>query len=72
MRSYLTLLERARRESQIRLVEQAKSEGYDTICNLRMETVDIGGATNPKRQAVTVAILASATAYKRKPTTATA
>ncbi len=65
--SYLSLLERARREAQVRILEQATAEGYDTLCNLRLETVDIGGATNPKRRAVTVAILASGTAYKRKP-----
>ncbi|MEO0529552.1 MAG: heavy metal-binding domain-containing protein [Planctomycetota bacterium] len=67
MRSYLSLLERARREAQCRVVEQAAAEGYDTIGNLRFETVDIGGATNPKRPVVTVAILAVGTAYKRKP-----
>lgn len=65
LRSYLSLLERARREAQCRVVEQAAAEGYDTIGNLRFETVDIGGATNPKRRAVTVAILAVGTAYKR-------
>lgn len=67
MRSYLSLLERARREAQMRIVEQAAAEGYDTICNVRFENADIGGALNPKRRAVTVAILATATAYKRKP-----
>lgn len=67
LRSYLSLLERARREAQCRIVEQAAAEGYDTIGNLRLETVDIGGATNPKRRAVTVAVLATGTAYKRLP-----
>lgn len=67
MRSYLSLMERARREAQMRIVEQAAAEGYDTICNLRYETADIGGSMNPRNRAVTVAILAAATAYKRKP-----
>lgn len=67
LRSYLSLLERARREAQMRLVEQAAAGGYDTLCNVRFENVDIGGATNPKRPVVTVAILATGTAYKRKP-----
>lgn len=66
--SYLTLLERARREAYVRILEQARDAGYDTVCNVRFETVDIGGATNPKRRAVTVAMLATATAYQRKPT----
>ena len=65
LRSYLSLLERARAEAQVRILEQARDEGYDSVCNLRLVTVDIGGATNPKRQAVTVAILAVGTAYKR-------
>lgn len=65
MRSYISLLERARREAQLRIVEEAAALGYDAVCNVRLETVDLGGVTNPKRQFVAVAILASATAYKR-------
>ncbi|MEO1496832.1 MAG: heavy metal-binding domain-containing protein [Planctomycetota bacterium] len=65
MGSYLPLLERARREAQVRIVEAARKDGYDAVCNLRFENVDIGGATNPRRRAVTVGILASGTAYKR-------
>lgn len=66
MKSYHSLLERARRESLLRIIEQARNAGYDTACNLRYETADLGGATNPKKRIVTVAILASATAYRRK------
>lgn len=66
LKSYHTLLERARRESLLRIIEQAKAAGYDTVCNLRYETADIGGATNPQKGVVTVAMLATATAYKRK------
>jgi len=66
LRSYHSLLERARRESLLRIVDQAKAAGYDTLCNLRYETADIGGATNPKKTVVTVAVIASATAYRRK------
>lgn len=66
MRSYHSLLERARRESLLRIIEQARTAGFDTACNLRYETADIGGATNPRKRIVTVAVLASATAYRRK------
>lgn len=67
MRSYQTLLERARREALMRVVEQASAAGYDTACNLRYETADIGGATNPrKNKTTTVAVIATATAYCRK------
>lgn len=65
LRSYRSLLERARRQSQALIVEQAAAEGYDTICNLRFETADIGGVTNPKKAIVMVGIIAQATAYKR-------
>ncbi|MEN1679650.1 MAG: heavy metal-binding domain-containing protein [Planctomycetota bacterium] len=66
MGTYQTLLERARRESLMKLIEQAKGAGYDTACNLRYETADIGGATQSKKGVVTVAIIATATAYCRK------
>lgn len=65
LRSYRSLLERARRQAQARLVDRAAAQGYDAICNLRFETADIGGITNPKKTIVMVAIIASATAYKR-------
>lgn len=65
MKSYHSLLERARRQAQARIVEQAAAEGYDTICNLRFETADVGGVTNPKKTIVMVGIIAQATAYKR-------
>lgn len=68
LRSYHSLLERARRQAQARIVERAAAEGYDTICNLRFETADIGGVTNPKKAIVMVAVIAYATAYKRPQT----
>ncbi|MEM6330001.1 MAG: heavy metal-binding domain-containing protein [Planctomycetota bacterium] len=67
MRSYQTLLERARREALMRIVEQARDAGYDAAYNLRYETADIGGATSKQRRVVTVAVLATATAYCREP-----
>jgi len=59
---YQILLERARREATQRLVEQASQLGYNAICNLRLQTADMGNATSGKGATV-VAILASATAY---------
>ncbi|MEM8866066.1 MAG: heavy metal-binding domain-containing protein [Planctomycetota bacterium] len=66
LKSYESLLERARREALLRIIDQARAAGYDTACNLRYETADIGGATNPKKGVVTVAVIATATAYRRK------
>ncbi len=62
VRSFHSLLNRARREATQRIVEQARESGYNAICNLRLETADIGGNMR-KKGAAMVAILASATAY---------
>lgn len=65
LRSYQTLLTRARREALQRIVDQARQRGFDSICNLRYQAADVGGNTAANRVA-TVAILASATAFRRK------
>jgi len=64
LRSYHSLMERARREAMLRIMEQARQLGCDAICNLRLDTADIGGAMT-RKGAVMVAMLASGTAYKR-------
>ncbi len=66
MRSYQTLLTRARREAVLRIVDQARQEGSNAVCNLRLENADIGGNTS-KRGTVMASILASATAYHQEP-----
>jgi uncharacterized protein YbjQ (UPF0145 family) len=63
VRSYHSLLARARRETTQRLVEQAQAMGHNAICNLRLVTADVGGSTASKKGAAMVAILGSATAY---------
>ncbi|HEY6564691.1 MAG TPA: heavy metal-binding domain-containing protein [Pirellulaceae bacterium] len=64
LRSYLSLLERARREALQRVVEQARAEGYNAICNVRYDSADIAGnATGGRGGLAMVTILASATAY---------
>lgn len=65
LRGYHSLLERARREALARVVEQAQLLGFNALCNVRYETADMGGSTNPKQKVVFVAIIVSATAYKR-------
>ena len=64
VRSFQSLLSRARRESTQRVVEQARALGYNAICNLRVESADVGGSTGSKKGAAMVAIIASATAYQ--------
>lgn len=63
MKSYQSLLVRARREALQRVVQQARSMGYNAICNVRYDSTDIGGGSKHKNKAVMVTILASATAY---------
>ncbi len=65
VRSFHSLLSRARREATQQVVEQAREQGYDAICNLRVETADVGGSTAGGRAAM-VAIIASATAYHQQ------
>jgi len=62
VRSYQSLLTRARREAVLRMMEQARDQGYNALCNVRLETADVGGNSQMRRVAM-VAILASATAY---------
>ncbi|MEX0611716.1 MAG: heavy metal-binding domain-containing protein [Pirellulales bacterium] len=64
LRSYNSLLGRARREALQRLVERARAEGYNALCNVRLESVDIAGNTKARRMPM-AAIVASATAYHR-------
>jgi len=63
MLSFETLQTRARREATMKIIEQAKEKGFNAICNLRLETADVGGSSMNKKYAITVSILASATAY---------
>ena len=65
VKSYHSLMERARRETLAKLIEQAREMGYNAVCNVRLEPADISGAvTNPrKKKSVMVCIIATATAY---------
>ena len=67
IRSYQNLMVRARREAVLRIVEQARREGYDSVCNIRLQTADVGGSTSSRRTVV-VAILATGTAYETETT----
>lgn len=60
VKSYLTLLERARREAIQRVTEQARDQGFNAICNLRIEMSDISGQ---RSKSVSVSVIASGTAY---------
>lgn len=65
LRIYEGLMFRARAEAMLRLKEAAVSQGYNALCNLRLETASVGGIGHPGRsKAAMCAIIASATAYR--------
>ncbi len=66
VRSYSRMTERAKREVIRRLVDQAKSQGYNAICNVRIETAEIGDRRQKGAQAMSSCI-AYATAYQCDP-----
>jgi len=61
LRSYRSLMVRARREALIRMMEKAEDKGYNALCNIRIEFSHIGGAI--RGPMVMVAIIVSGTAY---------
>jgi len=63
LRSYRSLMGRARREALMRLLAEARRKGFNAVCNVRYETADIGGFTG-KRGAVMVECFAYGTAYR--------
>ena len=65
IKSYESLLDRARREALLRMKEQA--EGADAVVNLRIETTSISKGSRKKNTVSTVEALAYGTAlYRRK------
>ena len=62
VKSFNTLVERARRETTCRILEQAKQQGYNAVCNLRLEPADVGGNLSKKGNSM-VCVVGSATAY---------
>jgi len=62
VRSYENLLARARRESLLRILAQARQKGYNAVGNVRYENADVGGNSTTRKTAM-VCILASATVY---------
>lgn len=67
--TFSVLVERARREALLRMVEAAKREGYTAICNVRFDSVDLAGsATNANGQSrmIMATMTVSGTAYMKK------
>jgi len=64
IRSYEPLLERARREALLRMIESAHSGGYHAIVNVRLETARLASARGNGDGTAGVEILAFGTALK--------
>ncbi|MBX3419235.1 MAG: heavy metal-binding domain-containing protein [Pirellulaceae bacterium] len=62
VRSYSRMTERAKREVVARLVTEAEALGYNAICNVRIETAEIGNRRQKGAQAMSSCI-GYATAY---------
>jgi uncharacterized protein YbjQ (UPF0145 family) len=63
IRSYQTLMDRARREAVLRLAEQARQQGFNALANIRLQTADIGGSTTNRQGPAMASIVGTATAY---------
>ena len=62
MKSYVTLMERARREAMLRMLEQAAGQGASAVWNIRYETSTTHG--QQKKKPGGVEVLAYGTALK--------
>ncbi len=66
MKSMQSLVDRARREAMVRMLEQADRAGATEVHNVRLETSNIRSATSKKKAAISVEMLAFGTAIVRR------
>lgn len=64
VKTYEPLLDRARREALLRMVEQAHEQGYDGVFNVRLETSRLANSTGEGNRTAGVEMLAFGTAVK--------
>ncbi len=67
VKSYESLVDRARREAILRMKEEAKKTGAGMIINMRLETAAIGKNANQKKQLGSVEAIAYGTAIVMNP-----
>ena len=65
IKTYEPLLERARREAVLRMIESARRQGYDAIFNVRLETSRLANSRGDGNGTAGVEMLAFGTAVKR-------
>jgi uncharacterized protein YbjQ (UPF0145 family) len=64
VKSYETLLDRARREALLRCKEKARASGYQAIVNVRLETSRLASARRDGKATAGVEVLAFGTGLK--------
>jgi uncharacterized protein YbjQ (UPF0145 family) len=65
VRTFNTLLARARREALLRMLDRAREMGANEVWNVRFETSNVTSA-GPRNPAVSVEIFAFGTAVRRE------
>ena len=65
-KSFSRLYQRARREAVVRLKTAARDAGCNAVCNLRVESADIGGNANGGKAMPMAVCALSGTAYRRE------
>lgn len=64
IKTYEPLLDRARREAVLRMIEDARRDGYDAIFNVRLETSRLANSRGDGKGTAGVEMLAFGTAVK--------
>lgn len=67
VKSYETLVDRARREAILRMKEKAMAGGANLVVNLRLETAAIGNSANSRKSIGSVEVIAYGTAVALNP-----
>jgi uncharacterized protein YbjQ (UPF0145 family) len=65
VKSYESLVDRARREAILRMKESARKQGADMVINMRLETATIGRSANQRNSVGSVEAIAYGTAIIR-------
>ena len=66
VKSYESLVDRARREALLRMKEEAVRQGASMVINVRLETSAIGQSANRRGQVGSVEVIAYGTAITRR------
>ncbi len=64
IKTYEPLLDRARREAMLRMIEDARRDGYDAVFNVRLETSRLANSRGDGKGTAGVEMLAFGTAVK--------